>query len=220
MKSCMFWEWNRMWNFRFFINFVYYGDFSLCYSKKIIIFLFCLQLYCQRILKLFSPYTTGGLDCFWNFWGPSAAFYPPSPCSPLNPTSPRTTCARVCVAVYTIQFNLCLHSLESAGDGGFMVIGLSGSLGDGDGSRLVSMAPTPPVCKCWIGCIVAGGGGERRPLTPGINAPAPWWLGATMVPWFTPLPPAVVPFCCWSPSTGNPFSDRNSSRSQYCLEHE
>lgn len=62
------------------------------------------------------------------------------------------------------------NSLESAGDGGLMVIGLSGSLGDGDGSRLVIMVP---FVKCCIGCITAGGGGERRPLTPGINGPPP-----------------------------------------------
>lgn len=105
-----------------------------------------------------------------------------------------------------------------------MVIGLSGSLGDGDGSRLVSMAPTPPapplVCKCWIGWMDTGGGGESRALTPpGISAP-PWWPAATMVPWFT-LPAAVVPPpFCWSPSTGNPFSDRNSSKSQYCKKNE
>lgn len=70
----------------------------------------------------------------------------------------------------------CDDLLESAGDGGFMVIGLSGSLGDGDGSRLVSMvatAPVPFVCKCCKGCNAAGGGGERRPLTPGIKGPPP-----------------------------------------------
>lgn len=106
------------------------------------------------------------------------------------------------------------NSLESAGDAGFMVIGLSGSLGDGDGSRLVSMTPTPFVCKCCIGCMEAGGGGggeDRRLLAPGMSVP-PWWPTATMVPGLTL--PAVVPFW-WSPSTGNPFSDRNSSRSQY-----
>lgn len=113
---------------------------------------------------------------------------------------------------YEIRWN----SLESAGDGGLMVIGLSGSLGDGDGSRLVSMVPTPFVCMCCIGigCMETGGGGDRRPFTPDINAPGPWWPAvATMALWLT-LPAPVVPFC-WSPSTGNPFSDRNSSRSQY-----
>lgn len=61
------------------------------------------------------------------------------------------------------------YSLESAGDGGLiMVTGLSGSLGDGDGSRLVMMVP---FVKCCIGCTATGGGGERRPLTPGINGP-------------------------------------------------
>lgn len=120
------------------------------------------------------------------------------------------------ILVVIINIYVCIewNLLESAGDGGLMVIGLSGSLGDGDGSRLVIMAPTTPVplvCKCCIGCMGIGGGGERRPLTPGINA-LPWWLPATMVPWFTL--PAAVPFC-WSPSTGKPFSDRNSSRSQY-----
>lgn len=96
-----------------------------------------------------------------------------------------------------------------------MVIGLSGSLGDGDGSRLVSMTPTPAtpfVCKCWIGWMEAGGGGDdKRLLAPGMIGP-PWWPTATMVPGLTL--PAAVPFW-WSPSTGNPFSDRNSSRSQY-----
>lgn len=71
-----------------------------------------------------------------------------------------------------------------------MVIGLSGSLGDGDGSRLVSITPVPLVCKCCIGCI-AGGGGERRPLTPGMSGP-PGWLAATIAPGLTV--PAGVPF--------------------------
>lgn len=135
-----------------------------------------------------------------------------SPLPPLPPECsvgwPYITSSRTAYRVCTGSFLNRWNSLESAGDGGFMVIGLSGSLGDGDGSRLAcSMTPTPFVCKCCIGCmVVGGGGGERRPLTADING----WPAATTVP----AAAVPVPFWC-SPSTGNPFSDRNSSRSQY-----
>ena len=83
-----------------------------------------------------------------------------------------------------------VHSLESAGEGGFMVSGEQHSLGEGDLSRLVT-------------------GSKWRPA-------GPWCPGVSVLLILCSCPLCIVP---WpppaTPSTGMPFSERNSSRSTY-----
>jgi len=85
------------------------------------------------------------------------------------------------------------YSLESAGEGGFRVSGEQHSLGDGDLSRFVT--------------------GSRWRLA------GPWCPAASLLlilwswlPCIAPCPPPATP------STGMPFSERNSSRSTYCQQ--
>lgn len=111
------------------------------------------------------------------------------------------------------QWNNKLSSLESAGDGGLRVSGESGSLGVGDRSLFVvtnsstgGPGGSPPLCCC----VCAGWGREwgwGRPLAASGKGE-----------------PCFITCCCWtvdwgSPSTGIPFSDRNSSKSTYCTKN-
>jgi hypothetical protein len=102
-----------------------------------------------------------------------------------------------------------LSLLESAGDGGLSVSGDSGSLGVGERSLFVTNSSTggpggsAPLCCC----ACAGWGrvwGWGRPLAASGKGEA-----------------CFITCCCWAvacgrPSTGIPFSDRNSSKSTYC----
>lgn len=83
------------------------------------------------------------------------------------------------------------YSLDSAGDGGFSVSGLMQSDGDGDRSRFVVMCPRPS------------------------DRPAAWLSESDR--W--PRPPACPK---WVPGrlSGMLFSDKNSSRSAYCIRKE
>lgn len=87
------------------------------------------------------------------------------------------------------------YSLESAGDAGFIVSGLMQSDGLGDRSRFVVTWPRP----------------KERPV--------PIWLPRESDLW-----PPIEPLVEWpkwlpgSPSTGIPFSDKNSSKSAYWSE--
>lgn len=82
------------------------------------------------------------------------------------------------------------YILESAGDGGLMPRGLSGSLGLGLGSLFGMM---PLVC----GCVTAHWGKM-------VVSNLACWVGIT-----------APPTAGWL-SKGIPLSERNSSRSQYC----
>jgi hypothetical protein len=100
--------------------------------------------------------------------------------------------------------------LESAGDGGLSVSGDSGSLGVGERSLFVvtnsstgGPGGSPPLCCC----VCVGWGREwgwGRPLAASGKGEA-----------------CFITCCCWAvacgrPSTGIPFSDKNSSKSTYC----
>lgn len=89
----------------------------------------------------------------------------------------------------TIVFYL----LESAGEGGFRVSGEQHSLGDGDLSRLVT-------------------GSKCRPAGPWCPAASVLLILWSWPPCMAPCPPPATP------STGMPFSERNSSRSTYCQQ--
>ena len=105
-----------------------------------------------------------------------------------------------------------LPLLESAGDGGLSVSGDSGSLGVGERSLFVvtnsstgGPGGSPPLC-----CGVCTGWGREwgwgRPLAASGNGEL-----------------CFITCCCWAvdwgrPSTGIPFSDRNSSKSTYCKQ--
>lgn len=83
------------------------------------------------------------------------------------------------------------YSLESAGDGGLLIVsGLMQSDGEGDRSRFVVTAPKLSDNPCPRLSF-------RLPALPIlVECPPKWLLGR--------------------PSTGIPFSDRNSSKSAYC----
>lgn len=83
-----------------------------------------------------------------------------------------------------------LYLLESAGEGGFRVSGEQHSLGDGDLSRLVT-------------------GSKWRPAGPWCPAASVLLILWSWLPCMAPCPPPATP------STGMPFSERNSSRSTY-----
>lgn len=83
--------------------------------------------------------------------------------------------------------------LESAGEGGFRVSGEQHSLGDGDLSRLVT-------------------GSKCRPAGPWCPAASVLLILWSWLPGMAPCPPPATP------STGMPFSERNSSRSTYCQQ--
>lgn len=82
------------------------------------------------------------------------------------------------------------YLLESAGEGGLRVSGEQHSLGDGDLSRLVT-------------------GSKWRPAGPWCPAASVLLILCSWLPCMTPCPPPATP------STGMPFSERNSSRSTY-----
>lgn len=83
-----------------------------------------------------------------------------------------------------------VYLLESAGEGGFRVSGEQHSLGDGDLSRLVT-------------------GSKCRPAGPWCPAASVLLILWSWLPCMAPCPPPATP------STGMPFSERNSSRSTY-----
>lgn len=82
------------------------------------------------------------------------------------------------------------YSLESAGEGGFRGSGEQHSLGEGDLSRLVT-------------------GSKWRPADPWCPAASVLLILCNWLPCMAPCPPPATP------STGMPFSERNSSRSTY-----
>lgn len=87
------------------------------------------------------------------------------------------------------------YSLESAGDGGLLIVsGLMQSDGEGDLSRFVTVPKLSdkPCPRLSFRLAV--------PLPILVEWPPKWLLG--------------------KPSTGIPFSDRNSSKSAYCEEAE
>lgn len=86
---------------------------------------------------------------------------------------------------------LYFYSLESAGDGGFIVSGLMQSEGDGERSRFV-IWPRP----------------RERPVE---------WPNESER---CPKPVECPRWLLWRPSEDMQFSDRNSSRSTYCNENK